>query len=187
MEQDYGFCTRCGATHEPGAEYCPQCGKSFTGDDRVQINNRMASNPLMFFIILLGIFAAISLGEGVIATFFNDSLIDYVKTVNGDGLPDYLASLGLDTIDQLADILFKQGVLTLADGILVAIVFVLCIRRRFWKIAVITCLAATTLVVASFLVMTPKMMEKELFSMVIQTAIGLLITRGIYINRRIFR
>ena len=187
MEQDYGFCTRCGAMHEPGAEFCPQCGKSFTDDDRAQVNRRMTSNPLMFFIILLGVFAAISLGEGIMATFFNDSLINYVKTVNGDNLPEYLASIGLDTIDQLADILFKQGVITLADGILVVIVFYLCIRRRYWKIAVITCLIATVLVLVSFLVMTPKMMQKELFSIIVQTAIGLLITRGIYVNKSIFR
>ena len=173
--------------HEPDAEFCPQCGKSFTDDDRAPVNRRLASNPLMFFIVLIGIFAAISLGEGIAATFFNDSLINYVKTVHGDNLPEYLASLGLDTIDQLADILFKQGVITLADGILVVIVFVLCIKRRFWKLAVITCLIATILVLVSFLVMTPKMMEEELFSIVVQTAIGLLITRGIYINKKIFR
>ena len=188
MDEDYGFCTRCGATHEPDAEFCPQCGKSFTDSmDEIPINTRMTSNPLMFFIILLGIFAAICLGEGVVATFFNDSLIDYVRSMNGDNLADYLASLGLGSIEQLADILFRQGVVTMADGISAVIAFVLCIRRRFWKIAVITCLIATILVPVSFLLMTPEMMKRELFSVVIQTAIGLLITRGIYINKRMFR
>lgn len=186
MEEDYGFCTRCGATRQPGAQFCPQCGKSFV-DDQVDTIYRQGPNPLRFFIILLGLFAAVSLGEGIYSTAFNDSLIANVKALHPDNMAEYLAGLGLDTVEQLADVLFKQGVLTLADGLLVAIVFVLCIKRRYWKVAVMLCLIASALVLASLAFMTPQMMRTESFSIAIQTIIGLLIARGIYINRRVFR
>ena len=186
MEEDYGFCTRCGAEHQSDAQFCPQCGKSFT-DEPVNINNRLSSNPLTFFLILIGIFAAISLVEGIIATFFNDSLISYVKTLNGDDLDAYLSGMGLETVEQLADILYKEGVMTLIDGILVLFVFILCFKCRYWKAAVAICLIASILVPTALIFMPLKMMQSELFSVIVQTAIGLLITRGIYVNKGLFK
>ena len=186
MEENFGFCTRCGATREPGAQFCPQCGKSFL-DESDEVRFRQGPNPIRFFIILLGLFAVISLGEGIYSTAFNDSLIANIKALHPNNMAEYLAGLGLDTVEQLADILFKQGVLTVADGVLVAIVLVLCLKLRYWKVAVMLCLIASALVLASLAFMTPQMMRTEAFSIAIQTIIGLLIARGIYINRRVFR
>ena len=141
----------------------------------------------MFFIILLGIFAAISLGEGLYSSVFNDALISYIKSTYPDNLTEYLAGLGYDTIEHLASDIYKQGVLTLIDGIVVLVAFILCIRRRYWKVAFALCVIGSILVLASFIFMTPEMMKKQLFSVIVQTAIGLLIARGIYVNRKVFR
>ena len=141
----------------------------------------------MFFTVLLGIFAAISLGEGIYSTVFNDDMISYVESTHPNDLAEYLSGLGLETIEQLADLIYIQGLLILIDGVVVLLAFFLCIRRRYWRAVFVLCLVASSLVLASFVFMMPEMMEKELFSVIVQTVIGLLMARGVYMNRGAFR
>ena len=49
------------------------------------------------------------------------------------------------------------------------------------------CLIASFFVLTSLLFMPAKMVGQEALTLVLQTAVGLLIARGIYLNRRIFR
>ena len=187
MDTDYGFCTHCGAELPEGAQYCPECGTSFVkGSDIPNINYRGYS-PLKFILILLGIYAFVSIGEGIYSAFFNDMLMDTLRNLNGGDLSSYLSSLGLQTEEQLAEILYKEGILTLIDGIIVLMVFILCYTYRHWKMAVALCVIASFLLLIAFAFMPVEMMKSEAVNTILQVIVGLLISRGIYINRSLFK
>ena len=186
MDTDYGFCTHCGAELPDGAQYCPECGTSFVkGSDAPNIDYR-GYRPLSFILIMLGIYALASIGEGFYAAFFNDMLMDTLRNLNGMDMSSYLSSLGLQTEEQLAEILYKEGILTLIDGIMVLVVFVLCLRYRFWKMAVALCVIASFALLIGFAFMPVEMMKSEAINTILQVIVGLLISRAIYVNRSLF-
>lgn len=186
MEDNYGFCPRCGANLPEGAEYCPQCGKSFVDDPRREIRMRPGLNPLMFFIILLAAYTVMSILEGIYTTLFSDMFMDSFKLVYGSDLEDYLARNGLESIDQFADLMFKEGIVSIIGGAITAVVLLLCIKRRFWKVAFALCIIASFELLISLVFMPSKMIGGELLTLVLQTAVGLLVARGIYMSRRMF-
>lgn len=186
MDNNYGFCPRCGANLTEGAEYCPQCGKSFVEDPRRELRTRSGMNPLLFFIILLTAYTVMSIFEGIYATVFSDMFIDSFKMVYGSDLEDYLARNGLESIDQFADLMFKEGIVSIIGGAITAVVLLLCIRRRFWKVAFALCIIASFELLISLVFMPSKMIGGELLTLVLQTAVGLLVARGIYMSRRMF-
>ncbi len=186
MEENYGFCPRCGANLPEGAEYCPQCGKSFTENPQREYRTRSGFNPLMFFIILIAAYTLMSLIEGIYATAFNGMFIDSFKLVYGSDLNDYLARNGLDSIEQFADLMFKEGIVSIIGGAITAIVLLLCIKRRFWKVAFALCIIASFELLISLVFMPSKMIGGEILTMILQTAVGLLVARGIYMSRRLF-
>ena len=186
MDNNYGFCPRCGANLTEGAEYCPQCGKSFVEDPRRELRTRSGMNSLLFFIILLTAYTVMSIFEGIYATVFSDMFIDSFKMVYGSDLEDYLARNGLESIDQFADLMFKEGIVSIIGGAITAVVLLLCIRRRFWKVAFALCIIASFELLISLVFMPSKMIGGELLTLVLQTAVGLLVARGIYMSRRMF-
>ncbi len=187
MDNDYGFCTHCGATLPKGAEYCPECGTSFVKETDSARYEFRGPNPLIFFMVMLAIYGGFSIAEGILAAFFNDVMISNILTVYGSNIDDYLYKMGLENTDQLADILYKEGIVSLIDGMMVLAVFVLCKLKRNWKAAVAICLIASFFVLLSLVFMPVKMMQQEALTLVLQTVVGLLIARGIYLNRRIFK
>lgn len=187
MDENYGFCPRCGANLPEGAEYCPQCGKSFVENPREELRIRAGMNPLMFFIILLIAYTVMSIIEGIYVTLFNDMFIDSFKLVYGSDLSDYLARNGLDSIDQFADLMFKEGIVSIIGGAITAVVLLLCIKRRFWKVAFALCIIASFELLISLAFMPSKMIGGEILTMILQTAVGLLVARGIYMSRKAFR
>lgn len=186
MEENYGFCPKCGANLPEGAEYCPQCGKPFVDDPRRELRMRAGMNPLIFFIILLAAYTVMSIFEGIYATLFNDMFMDSFKLVYGSDIDNYLARSGLDSIDQFADLMFKEGIVSIIGGAITAIVLLLCIRRRFWKVAFALCIIASFEVLISLAFMPTKMIGSEILTLILQTAVGLLVARGIYMSRRLF-
>ncbi len=187
MDNDYGFCPRCGANLPEGAEYCPQCGKSFVENPREELRMRAGGmNPLLFFIILLAIYTVMSIFEGLYTTLFNEAFIDSFKLVYGSDLTDYLAASGLDSVEQFADLMFKEGIVSLVGGAITAIVLFLCIKRRYWKVAFALCLIASFELLISLAFMPSKMIGSEILTLLLQTGIGLLVARGIYMYRRMF-
>ncbi len=187
MDNDLGFCPHCGAYLPRGAEYCPECGRSFVKESESARYDNLRPNPLFFFMIMLAIYAGFSIVEGIVAVFFNDMLMTNIERIYGSNIEKYLANMGLDSLSQLGDILYKEGIVSLIDGILVAVVFVLCKVRRYWKAAVAICLLASFFLLTSLIFMPEKMMRSEALSLVLQMAVGLLITRGIYIGRIVFK
>lgn len=184
---DYGFCVHCGAVLPSGAEFCPECGRSRTGERKQDDNPLLVRNPMSFFILLMGLFAAVSIIEAIFVIFFSDLFMTNLASMSGGDLDAYIQDIGLESREQFADIMYKEGVISMVEGILVAVACVLCVKRRFWKVAIVLCLAATLLLALPLVFMTPKMINSEIMTMVLEMAIGLLVIRGIYINRRYFR
>ena len=188
MEENYGFCPKCGANLPEGAEYCPQCGKSFVENPREELRMRAGGmNPLLFFIILLAIYTVMSIFEGIYTTLFNDMFIDSFKLVYGSGVDDYVSSMGMDSMDQFADLMYKEGIVSIIGGAMTAVVLILCVKRRYWKVAFALCIIASFELLISLAFMPSKMVGSEILTMILQTGIGLLVARGIYMSRRMFR
>lgn len=184
MKDEYGFCFRCGANLEPGAEYCPECGQSFLDDDSASYQNDV-SRPLNFLKFMLGAYFVLSIVAGLYTTVFIDAYIQNIESITD--IDSYLSSMGVESVSQLSDIMYIQGVVSIIDGAMVGFVFLLCILRRYWKTAVAVCFAASIVVMAGIPFMTTEMINSETFSLVLQTVVGLLITRGIFVNRKAFK
>ena len=187
MENNYGFCPRCGHELPQGAEYCPECGTSFVEGRKDDVRRLTITSPMMFFIILLAIYTAMCIFEGIFVTAFNDTFVSNFQTIYGTDIVEYLSRMGLSSIDELADLMFKEGIVSLAGGAITAVVLVLCIKRRFWKVAFWLCIIASFELLISLAFMPSKMVSSEIFTMILQTMVGLLVARGIYMNRRAFR
>ena len=186
MGSEYNFCTRCGAELPVGCDYCPECGKCFVeGTDRMVVN--VSRNPLMFFIVLIALYALFSIIEGLYVVLFNDFFISNIEAVYGTDLENFLASRGLENVQQLSDILFKEGIVSIVSGSMAAVVFVLCLRMRYWKAACLLCLAATFVIPIPLLFMPLKMIQSEWITVALQVLVGLMVTRGIVRCKLIFR
>ena len=186
MEEEFGFCTRCGTNIAEGMEYCPECGNPLTAEAESARYDKGTGNPLIFFIFMLAIYCVMSMAEGVYTTVFSEQFIANIEAINGQNMTDYLARMGLDSVEHLEEIMFKEGVVSIIDGALVAVVLLLCLKRKWWKVAFILCIVASFVLLAGLPFMTVEMMSAEALSLILQTAIGLLIARGIYLNRNSF-
>ena len=186
MVSEYSFCTRCGAELPPGSMYCPECGKSFADGPERNVY-RYSPNPLTFFLILLGAYAIISIVEGIFVTMFNDAFMSNVKIIYGTDIDKYLSEIGVDSFEQLEDIMYKEGFVTLASGILAAATFILCMKLRCWKVAVTLCLMASFILPVSLPFMPMKMIHNELITLILQVLVGLMVTRGIIRSKTAFK
>ena len=186
MGSEYNFCTRCGAELPKGSDYCPECGMCFVeGTDRTVKN--VSRNPLMFFIVLLVLYSLFSIVEGLYVILFNDVFLSSIETVAGTDLDTYLANIGVDSVDQFKEILFKEAIVSMVSGGLAAVVLILCFSLRYWKAAWVLCLAATLMIPVSLLFMPWKMIQSEWITMALQMLVGLMVTRGIFRCRLLFR
>ena len=88
MENNYGFCPRCGADLPQGAEYCPECGASFVEKRQDDIRRLTITNPMTFFIVLLAAYTVMSIVEGVYVTAFNDMFVSNFELIYGSGIDD---------------------------------------------------------------------------------------------------
>ena len=99
MGSEYNFCTRCGAELPKGSDYCPECGQCFVEDTDRMVKN-VARNPLMFFIVLLALYALFSIVEGLYVMVFNDVFISSIETIYGMEIEEYLERIGVDSLAQ---------------------------------------------------------------------------------------
>ena len=187
MKNEYGFCPHCGADLPQGSEYCPECGTSFVEGRQDDVRRLTVTNPMTFFIVLLAAYMVMSIAEGIYVTVFNDMFISNFETIYGTNIEDYLSRNGLDSVQDLADLMYKEGVVSIIGGAMTAVVMLLCITRRNWKLAFSLCVAASFELLVSLVFMPSEMISSELLTAVLQTGVGLLVARGIYINRRAFR
>ena len=186
MGSQYNFCTRCGAELPQGSDYCPECGMCYVeGTDRMVTN--VARNPLMFFIVLLAMYAAFSIVEGLYVILFENVFISSIESIYGIGIEEYIQRIGVDSLAQYSDILFKQGIVDIISGSLAAVVMLLCLKLRYWKLAVFLCLAASLVIPVSLLFMPWKMVQSEWITIALQLLVGLMVTRGIYRCKTLFR
>ena len=186
MGSEYNFCTRCGAELPKGSDYCPECGQCFVEDTDRMVKN-VARNPLMFFIVLLALYALFSIVEGLYVMVFNDVFISSIETIYGMEIEEYLERIGVDSLAQYSDILFKEGIVDLISGSLAAVTVLLCVRLRYWKAAVFLSLAASLIIPVSLIFMPWKMVQAEWITIALQVLVGLMVTRGIYRCKMIFK
>ena len=142
---------------------------------------------MRFFLFFMGAFVVYMIINGITLMTVSDTVIDWIRAFNGTDLDTYLSSLGLDSVDQFKEILFKEGIVYVIDGALVAMAFLLTLRRRYWKATVVLCLMASFLLLLPLVFMPEKMRYTEALSSILMAAVGLLVTRGIIVNRRQFR
>ena len=186
MGSDYDFCTRCGAELPKGSDYCPECGMCFVeGTDRMVKN--VARNPLMFFIVLVALYSLFSIVEGSYVIFFNDLYMSNIQAIYGVDLDTYISQIGVDSVDQFSEILYAEGIVSMVSGSLAAVVCLLCLKLRYWRIAVILCLAASLVIPASLFFMPWKMIQSEWVTIALQVVVGLMVTRGIVRCKIVFR
>ena len=186
MGSEYNFCTRCGAELPVGCDYCPECGKCFVeGTDRMVVN--VSRNPLMFFIVLIALYALFSIVEGLYVILFNDLFISNIEAIYGTDLETYLARIGVDSAVQFSDILHKEGIVNIVSGSFAVGAFILCLRMRYWKLACVFCLLATFSIPVSLIFMPFKMIQSEGITIALQVLVGLMVTRGIVRCKMFFR
>ena len=186
MGSEYDFCTRCGAEMPKGSDYCPECGMCYVeGTDRMVQN--VARNPLMFFIVLIALYTLFSIVEGLYVILFNDIFIASIETIYDMSIDDYLERIGVDSLAQFSDILFREGIVDLVSGSLAAAVLALCLKLRHWKAAVFLCLAATLAIPVSLAFMPWKMIQSEWITIALEVLVGLMVTRGIIRCKNLFR
>ena len=110
-----------------------------------------------------------------------------LETIYGSNIDDYLSRNGLDSVQAFADLMYKEGVASIIGGVITAVVLLLCIKRRYWKVAFVLCVAASFELLVPLAFMPSQMVASEALTAVLQTGVGLLVARGIYINRKAFR
>lgn len=187
MGSEYNFCTRCGAELPKGSEYCPECGKCFIEEGTDRMVKNVSRNPLMFFIVLLALYALFSIIEGLYVILFEDVFISSLETIYGMKIEEYIGRIGVDSVSQFSDIMFKEAVVNVISGSLAVIVLILCQRLRYWKTAVFLCLAASLVLPVSLVFMPMKMIQSEWITIALQVLVGLMVTRGIVRCKMLFR
>ena len=86
MEEEFGFCTRCGTNIAEGMEYCPECGNPLTAEAESARYDKGTGNPLIFFIFMLAIYCVMSMAEGVYTTVFSEQFIANIEAINGQNM-----------------------------------------------------------------------------------------------------
>ncbi len=137
--------------------------------------------------VMLAIYGGYSIIEGIMDTLFNGLMMDGIRTIYGDRLQEYLSGMGVESLSQFSDIVYKEGIVNIIDGAMVMSAFLLCYLRKYWKLAVALCILASGFIFAALPFMTGKLIESNALMLILQAAVGLLVARGIYVNRAVFK
>ncbi len=149
MEDETKYCTGCGATLEPGMQFCPKCGKVVSGSDAdadmkenmqemIKVATEMRRTWLLFLLFVYAIPVTIS---GII------SLADATAVSNAiwssDSFQSWLSSRGFNwTLSDVQNYVTYASALTLASGICALLSGILVYKRKLWIASVILCLLA---------------------------------------------
>ena len=148
MEEDNNnFCMSCGAPLRDSDTFCTNCGstrKGAAGSPAQQYNQPPAkkSNTLLFLGIACLLWAAFAIVIGIYYLHSVDSMID---TLMND-YEELFANIGED---YLRSIFVAFGAVFIASGALGAIAGLLCILKRMYIVALITCIIASVLALIS--------------------------------------
>ncbi|MDR1404239.1 MAG: zinc ribbon domain-containing protein [Candidatus Methanoplasma sp.] len=142
------FCTSCGAPLRDSDEFCKSCGTSRIGGTETGPREQYGrartgtKNTLTILGILCAVWAIISLFEGISAISSVDALLDSMK-----GYTEYWDIISETIGENTLRAMFSAiGALFVISGILSAVTALLCFLKRFYTIALVTCLIASVCV-----------------------------------------
>jgi len=196
---DRSFCTHCGAKLTEDASYCPECGSPvpgvrsnpYTGSapcgDTGAYEVQRADDRLIWIVVLVGIYAALSLISGLFTATESPMLIQYMKeAMTPEQWQTMLDSLMM-TEDQLLAYMVGSGYASVASGALAACAVALCAIRRYWLVAVLFCAAASFAVLTALAFAPPVAMGGTALSSGVLVVIGLMMSFIIYRSKPAFR
>lgn len=188
MEEGKGFCKHCGAKVSVNDAYCPECKAPLHPEAQRSADMSFLFQQVMkLTLILLGVYSVISILEGVYCAASPDACTTMIKAVYGDTQwASNLASLGL-TEAGYSNMLRLEGIVSIIDGVAVAIAFVLCYMRRCWLLAFSLCIYASLFIFAPAVFLNIASLRSEMIMMLAQAIVGLFVARSVYVVRAMFR
>jgi len=137
MDEDntLNFCTECGANIRSYDEFCPSCGCNLKQKSQRQNVTNRGDNKLNLVAIMGGIWAFFALMVGIVCIVSLDAMMDAMIEVYGNTFD----------VEFLETIILIVGYCLLASGILSVISVVLCATRKYYTIALITCIVGSLL------------------------------------------
>lgn len=183
MAERQRFCIRCGSTLQEGQHICTQCGGSDgqvpegNVDVRVISGNKVRMNWAIILLLVYGIF---SLVEGIFAAFFAEQMVDYIEMIMKTDIQSIFGS-GM-TRGEIIRMLTIEGYISLFSGAFATIAGILCVKRMNLVIT-LSCILVASFMVLSELLFYPK---SDVFMLVMQFLLGLLVFRMVYYSRSVF-
>lgn len=150
------FCSKCGAKLRESATFCPECGASVAGGSVVQsvrneikdsYKKKAMTERLMWISIFIGVFVFFSVIMGAYCAFGINAIMETLRS-NPDVWGEILTYY---TEAEIKNAFVFGGYYLLSAGIVGAISLILCITKRFWIIALITCLLASFIMLPTVL------------------------------------
>lgn len=188
---DVVHCSRCGAKVSPGKDYCSNCGAQVvvippqTTDEYFDKKDpKQTSDSLRWAKILLTLYAGLALLAGFMLAGFSNW---YVDMFSADQLAELLKTYGLETKDQLVDLLSKTGIIVTISGALALVSDVLCFIRRYNIVAVVICAIASLVNVATVFIGTNSTDAMNIISLVITVIVGFVVAFLVYKSRPDFK
>lgn len=144
------FCTQCGAEISESDVFCPKCGHKIGGpsegtaayeDGRKQMVAENSKNAIIAIVILCALWAIVSIYEGISAVISLDYVIEVLKsdTSTWDMLMEIL------TEQDIRNIISSTGYVMMASGILAALTAVFTGVKRYYPVALWTCILSSVL------------------------------------------
>ncbi|MFA7150176.1 MAG: zinc-ribbon domain-containing protein [Candidatus Methanomethylophilaceae archaeon] len=150
------FCTKCGTKLRESAAFCPECGAPVAGGSVVQsvrneINDscerKAMTERLMWVSIFLGIFVLFSVVIGAYCAFDVNVIMETLKSD-----PDVWSELLTHyTETEIRNAFVLVGYYVLLAGVVGAVSLILCVTKRFWIVALVTCAAASILMLPTII------------------------------------
>jgi hypothetical protein len=143
-EEHYDFCTKCGTKVSPTDEYCPSCGNHLHGGacrgmDEVQKTTRSGFKDYLPLVTVLSIlWAIIALMIGFELVFGIDGVMSALKDSS-----QWSVLIEYYTESEIRNMLIWFGYISLVGGIATSITAALCGTRKYYPIALISCLVAS--------------------------------------------
>ena len=176
------FCPFCGKLLKEHEHICPECGHgdgSIPANVQVQVV-RGSSMRLNWATILLILYGAISLIEGIGGAFFAEGITDSIERMLNASLESIFGE-GMNR-SEVIKMLVIEGYISMFSGIFALIAGYCCRKRRYLTLALAGTLAAS-IILLSERIFYP---NSDIFMLLIQFLIGILVLQMIYKSKDAF-